>query len=57
MDMLHDHFAQDGFAGVHVKTTESGHALAIGWVDDIIIAGSNTDLLNEAKIPGWGDSK
>jgi len=34
---------------VYFKTTESGHVVAIAWVDDIIIAGSNTDVLKEAK--------
>lgn len=54
-NMLHEHFAQDGFVQsladpcVYVKTTESGHVVAIVWVDDIIIAGSNTDVLKEAN--------
>jgi len=54
-NMLHGHFAQDGSVQsladpcVYFKTTESGHVVAIAWVDDIIIAGSNTDVLKEAK--------
>jgi len=54
-NMLHEHFAQDGFVQsladpcVCIKTTESGHVVAIVWVDDIIIAASNTDVLKEAK--------
>lgn len=54
-NMLHEHFAQDGFVQsvadpcVYVKTTESGHIVAIVWVNDIIIAGSNADVLKEAK--------
>lgn len=53
-NMLHEHFAH-GFVQsvadpcVYVKTTESGHVVAIVWVNDIIIAGSNADVLKEAK--------
>ena len=42
-NMLHEHFAQNGFVQspadpcVYVKTTESGHVVAIVWVDDIIL--------------------
>jgi len=54
-NVLREHFAQDGFVQsladpcVHVETTESGHVIAIVWVDDIIISGSNIDVLKEAK--------
>ena len=34
---------------VYVKSTEFGLVIAIVWVDDIIIAGSNTDVLKKAK--------
>ena len=34
---------------VYVRTTESGQVILIVWVDDIIIAGSNTDVLKEFK--------
>ena len=47
--------AQDGFVQsladpcVYVKSTEFGQVIAIVWVDDIIIAGSNTDVLKKAQ--------
>lgn len=55
--MLHEHFAQDGFLQsladqcVYVKTTESGHVVAIAWVDDIIIAGSNRCTQRGKSVP------
>ena len=34
---------------VYVKSTEFGQEIAIVWVDDIVIAGSNTDVSKKAK--------
>ena len=34
---------------VNVKSTEFGQVIAIVWVDDFIIAGSDTDVLKKAK--------
>ena len=53
--MLHDYLTQEEFVQslvdpcVYVRTTESGQVILIVWVDDIIIAGSNTDVLKEFK--------
>ena len=53
--LLHGYLTQEGFVQsladpcVYVKSTEFGQVIAIVWVDDIIIAGSNTDVLKKAK--------
>ena len=53
--LLHGHLTQEGFVQsladpcVYVKSTEFGQVIAIVWVDDIIIAGSNTDVLKKVK--------
>ena len=53
--MLHNYLTQEGFVQsladpcVYVRTTDSGQVIAIVWVDDIIIAGSNTGVLKEFK--------
>ena len=53
--MLHGYLTQEGFVQsladpcVYVKSTEFGQVIAIAWVDNIIIAGSNTDVLKKAK--------
>ena len=35
---------------VYVKTTETGQVIAIVWVNDIIIAGSNTHIVKEVRV-------
>ena len=53
--LWHGHLTQEGFVQsladpcVYVKITEFGQVIAIVWVDDIIIAGSNRDVLKRAK--------
>ena len=53
--LLHGYLTQEGFVQsladpcVYVKSTEFGQVIAIVWVDDIIIAGSNTVVLKKAK--------
>ena len=53
--LLHGYLTQERFIQsladpcVYVKSTEFGLVIAIVWVDDIIIAGSNTDVLKKAK--------
>ena len=54
-NMLDNHFTQEGFVQsladpcVYVKGTETGRVIAIVWVDDIIISGSNTAVLKGVK--------
>ena len=53
--LLHGYLTQEKFVQsladpcVYVKSTEFGLVIAIVWVDDIIIAGSNTVVLKKAK--------
>ena len=53
--MIHNYLTQEGSVQsladpcMYVKTTEIGLVMALVWVDDIIIAGSNTDVLKEVK--------
>ena len=53
--VLHDHLCNDGFVQnsvdhcVYKKTTNDGVTLVIIWVDDLIIAASNMNLMNSFK--------
>ena len=53
--VLHDHLCNDGFVEnsvdhcVYKKTTNDGVTLVIIWVDDLIIAASNMNLMNSFK--------
>ena len=53
--MLHNYLTEEGFVKsladpcVYVKTTEIGQVISVVWVDELIIAGSNTDVLKEFK--------
>jgi len=54
-NLLHSHLCDEGFEQsdadpcVYCKTSDHGRVMIIFWVDDIIVAASNEQLLNDVK--------